>query len=271
LGVSDPHYFAWLAGALRRFERESGELAATGAARAGAVLWVLAGARLNPSIEFAREALGRDRTTVRWLDKFERGPGVVAADFNALSGVPEDACDVLMMTRASYMIEDPPAFLRDARRVLRPGGLMVIDWLHGSADAPALDLPGWHEYEGRTYPFFTTYCDADSLAEFGAEFEAFIRHVNRPPSWANLEQPGTPVPMGLRLWRLLGGGPRGHLTRATYVQALREALRQAGKQLVEPDTLAACFKVIFRDACYLYPLTRKFHLHLLTVLRPVGK
>jgi hypothetical protein len=27
---------------------------------------------------------------------------------------------------------------------------------------------------------------------------------------------------------------------------------------------------VFRDARYLYPLTRKFHLHLLTVLRPVG-
>ncbi len=121
------------------------------------------------------------------------------------------------------------------------------------------------------YPFFTTYCDADSLAEFGAEFEAFIRHVNRPPSWANLEQPGTPVPMGLRLRRMLGGGPRGHLTRATYLEALREALGRVGKHLVEPDTLGACFKVIFRDARYLYPLTGKFHLHLLTVLRPVGK
>ncbi len=272
MGVSDPHYFAWLTAALRRFERESGELGATGAAAAAdAELWVVAGARMNPAIEFVRDALGQGRTAVRWLDRFERGPGVMTADFNALGGVPDDACDVLMMTRASYMIADPPAFLRDARRMLRPGGLVVIDWLHGSADAPRLDLPGHHEYEGHACPFLTTYGDAESLAEFAGEFDAFIRHVNRPPSWANLEQPGARVPIGTRLRRILGGGAGGDLTRATYLDALREALGRAGKHLVEPDTLGSCFKVAFRDARYLYPLTGKFHLHLLTVLRPVGK
>lgn len=270
MGVSDPHYFAWLTGALRRFERESGELRATGAGTQAAHLWVLAGARMNPAIEFMCDALGGERATVRFLDRFERGPGVAAADFNALGDAPDDACDVLMMTRASYMIEDPPAFLRDTRRMLRPGGLMVIDWLHGSADAPALDLPGWHEYEGRRYPFLTTYGDAESLAEFGGEFDAFIRHVNRAPSWANLERPGARLAIGTRLRRMLGGGPHGHLTRATYLDALREALRRAGKHLIEPDALGSCFKVVFRDARYLYPLTGKFHLHLLTVLRPVG-
>ena len=208
---------------------------------------------------------------MRWLDRFERGPGVVAADFNALGGVPEDACDVLVMTRASYMIADPPAFLRDARRMLRPGGLLVIDWLHGSADAPRLDLPGHHEYEGQACPFLTTYGDAESLAEFGGEFDALIRHVNRPPSWANLERPGARVPIGARLRRMLGAGPRGHVTRATYLDTVRDALRDAGKHLIEPDTLGTCFKVLFRDARYLFPRTGKFHLHLLTVLRPVGK
>ena len=37
-----------------------------------------------------------------------------------------------------------------------------------------------------------------------------------------------------------------------------------------PATLGSCFEVAFRDVRYLYPLTGKFHLHLLTVLRPVG-
>ena len=68
MGVSDPHYFAWLTAALRRFERESGELGATAAAAAaGAELWVVAGARMNPAIEFVRDALGQRRTAVRWL------------------------------------------------------------------------------------------------------------------------------------------------------------------------------------------------------------
>ena len=269
MGVSDRPYFAWLAGALERFERESGELAALGAGD-GVSLCVLAGARPNPAIELMRDALGRDRTTVRWLDRFERGPGVEPVDMNALGGLPPASCDVLMMTRASYMVEDPPAFLRDTRRMLRPGGLMVIDWLHGTAAAPRLDLPGHHEYEGRAYPFRTTYADPESLVECAQAFEAFIRHVNRPPSWVDLDQPGRRVPILRRLRAALGRRPPGSLTRASYLDALGAALGRAGKHLVEPEMLAEHFKVIFRDARYLYPLTRKFHLHLLTVLRPIG-
>jgi hypothetical protein len=176
-----------------------------------------------------------------------------------------------MMTRASYMIGDAAAFLRDARRILRPGGLMIVDWVHGGADAPRLDLPGRHDYEGGACPFRTTYADPESLADLGGEFDAFIRHVNRPPAWVNVERPGAPVPLGVRLRRVLGRRGGGDLTRASYLQTLREALRAAGKQLLEPETLGASFTVRFRDARYLYPLTGKFHLHLLTVLRPVGK
>ena len=269
MGVSDRHYFAWLTGALERFERESGELAALGAASRDSAVWVLGGARSNPAIELAGEAIGRP--TVRYLDRFARGEGVATADFNALAGAPADACDVLMMTRASYMIEDPAAFLRDTRRMLRPGGLMIIDWLHGAADAPRLDLPGRHEYEGHVCPFRTTYADTEALGEWGSEFDAFIRHVNRPPAWANLEQPGAPVRLSVRLGRMIRPEPGPGLTRETYLDTLRTVLARAGKHLVEPDTLGASFKVLFREARYLYPLTGKFHLHLLTVLRPVGK
>jgi SAM-dependent methyltransferase len=257
LGVSDRHYFAWLAGALERFERDSGELCATGAGRP-VDLWVLAGARTNPAIELARDALGRSRTAVRWLDRFERGPEVVPADFNALGEIAGDACDVLMMTRASYMIEDPAAFLGEARRLLRPGGLLVIDWLHGSAETPALDLPGHHEYDGRRYPFRTTYCDAESLTDFAAEFGALIRHANRPTLRQRLRHP-------------LGGTAPDPLTTATYLPTLRDRLARAGKHLVEPAALQPAFKVLFRDARYLYPVTKKHYLYLLTVLRPVGK
>ena len=258
MGVSDRHYFAWLAGALARFERESGDFAAIGGTGPGPVdLWVLAGARPNPAIEYARDALGRARARVTYLDRFERGDDVTAADMNALGDIPDASCDVLMMTRASYMIADPPAFLQHARRIIRPGGVLVIDWLHGAAERPALDLPGHHEYDGRAYPFRTTYCDPESLAEFAGEFAAFLRHANRPP-------------LGERIRRGLGRGSRQDVTVATYEDTLRAALGRAGKHLVEPDALELCFKVVFRDARYLYPFTKKFYLHLLTVLRPVG-
>ena len=269
MGVSDRHYFAWLTGALTRFGRESGELH-TIAGSGGADLMVLAGARPNPAIAFVRDALGGGRASVRWLDRFERGPDVERVDFNALDSMPDSVCDVLMMTRASYMITEPTTFLRHTRRMLRPGGLMIIDWLHGAADAPRLDLPGHHEYEGWPHPFLTTYVDEESIAEYAPEFEALIRDVNRPPSWADVERPGGRVPMARRVRRLIQRAPQGTLTRAAYVHTLKEALRRTGKHLIEPETLGPFFKVVFRDARYLYPLTRKFHLHLLTVLRPVG-
>jgi len=189
LGVSDRHYFAWLTAVLTRFERESGELRAIGGS-GSADLVVLAGARPNPAFAFLREALGGNRVSVRWLDRFERGPEVEPVDFNALDTMPHAVCDVLMMTRASYMVRDPRAFLSGTRRLLRPGGLMIVDWVHGSAEAPALDLPGVHEYGATTRRFWTTYADSTFLAEYPGEFEAFIRHVNRPPWWVDAGDPG---------------------------------------------------------------------------------
>ena len=270
MGVSDRHYFAWLAQALGGFERASGELRAIGQRDGGADLWVLAGARMNPAIERVRDALGAD-ARIRFLDRFERGPDVLTVDFNDLGALPGDACDVLVMTRASYMIEAPAAFLADARRIVRPGGLMIVDWLHGAAEAPLLTLPGHHVYEGRAHTFHTTYCDAESVAEFAGEFGALIAHVNRPPAWVNLERPGAAVPAGERLRRLVGGGPRRQVTAATYLGTLRDELGRAGKHLIEPGDLAPHFKVVFRDARYMYPRAKKFHLHLLTVLRPANK
>ena len=287
MGVSDGAYFAWLGAALERFERATGELGAVGELRAAATpsavvdgptaaprtpvdFCVLAGARMNPALELARDALGRERTRVTFLDKFATGPDVIPADFNRLGDVASDSADVIVMTRASYMIEDSAAFLAGARRILRPGGLLIIDWLHGAADAPLLTLPGHHEYAGRAYPFHTTYCDAEFVGEFPDEFAAFIAHVNRPPAWVDLDRPGARVPARAWLRRVLGRGPRRDVTPATYLATLRADLARAGKHLIEPDQLSPAFKVVFRDARYLYPRTRKFHLHLLTVLRPTG-
>lgn len=270
MGVSDRHYFAWLRDALERFEAGSSRLAAM-RGTAPREVWVLAGARMNPAVEFVAEATGRDHTTVRFLDKFARDPGVIPVDFNALEDLPGDACDVLMMSRASYMVEAPRAFLFNARRLVRPGGVMVVDWVHGAAEAPVLDLPGSLEYDGRRQAFFTTYCDPAFLSEWPREFGAFIRHVNRPPWWTNVETPRVPLAGGKKLRRLLGGGPRRAITLETYPDALREDLERAGRHLIEPELMEEFFKVVFREARYLYPLSGKFYLYLLTVLEPVGK
>jgi hypothetical protein len=269
LGVSDRHYFGWLRGALERFEAGSGLLGEIRRHEARPALWVLAGSRPNPATDFVAGALGSG-ASASFLDRFAADAGVIKADFNALGELPGGACDVLMMTRASYMVEEPRAFLDGARRLLRPGGLMIVDWVHGSADVPTLDLPGFHEYEGQRRRFWTTYADPAFLAEFPAEFAALIRHINRPPWWVNMERPGTRVGLGTAMGRLLGGGPGRDVTLSGYLDTLRADLGRAGGSVVEPKLMEEFFEVAFREARYFYPLSKKFHLYLLTVLRPVG-
>ena len=271
MGVSDQPYFSWLRGSLERFEAETGALGALAKDVPHPEVWVLGGARTNPALDAVVDALGRAQTRVRFLDKFEQGNGVTRADFNDLDALPGDGCDLVMMSRASYLIERPHAFLAGARRILRPGGLAIVDWVHGGADAPRLDLPGRFDYDGRGYPLRTTYGDTEALDAFSAEFDALIAHVNRPPAWANVERPGAPVPVGERLRRLVGRGPRRQVTRAGYLGELGAELAQAGKHLIDRALIERYFTVAWRDARYFYPFVRKFYLYLLTVLRPVGK
>ena len=271
MGVSDRYYFEWLRDALERFEAGSGQLEALRRNGTPLDLWVLAGARMSPPVEFLVDAMGRELTRVRFLDKFSQDPGVVRLDFNALESVPDNACDVLLMSRASYMVETPHVFLSHARRMVRPGGVMIVDWVHGTADAPVLDLAGYHEYEGRRCAFFTTYADPVFLAEWRSEFAAFISHVNRPPWWATVARPGLSLSPAALIRRVLAGRPWRDVSLATYLDALRDDLGRSGRHLIEPDVMEEFFKVAFREARYFYALSRKFHLYLLTVLRPVGK
>ncbi len=271
MGISDRHHFGWLTGALARFERETGRLGAIGRAGGEPVLWGLGARHVDPVLAYVAETL-ESRTRVALFDRFPEGaPGVRALDINALESLPDDACDVLAVFRASYFIAEPATFLAQAHRVLRPGGLAIIDWLHGLSDAPVLDLRGDPRYGGGSTPFTTTYCDSQFLADFAPEFGALIRHVNRPPASADVERPGARVPWRAWIARALGGGPRRRVALATYLDVCRADLARANKQLIEPPLMEQYFKVMFRHARYFYPHVGKFNLYLLTVLEPVGK
>lgn len=271
MGVSDRHHFGWLCEALERYERQTGSFAARRGQARDHVIWCLAGQREDRPIAYLRDALGRERTRVEFFDKFPTMGGVRAQDINALDDLPDSACDVVTLFRASMFINDPPSVLAQLRRILRPQGLAVIDWLHGLSDAPRLDLRGDPRHGGATTPFLTTYIDPTFLAEFPEAFEALLRHVNHPPWWANVERPGQRLPVGARIRRLLGGGPRRDVTLCTCRETLRADLKLAGGHLIEPDTMDRHFRVVFRHARYFYPVVKKFNLYLLTVLMPVGK
>lgn len=272
IGISDRYHFSWLTGAFASFERESGLFTAIGRESRAPVLWGLASPWVDPALSWIATTMGADRIQVALFDKFPAGAvGVRVQDINELGGLPSDACDVLTLFRASMLITRPPQFLADAHRIVRPGGLAVIDWLHGLSDAPVLDLRGDPRYGGAATPFTTTYLDPEFPAQFPDVFEAFLRHVNRPPAWANVERPEVPVPLDERARRLLGRGPRRDVRSGTYLATCRAEIERAGKHLIESSLMERYFKVLFRSARYFYRDTRKFNLYLLTVLQPVGK
>lgn len=271
MGISDRHHFAWLTEALAACERGTGHLAAIARRRAQPTVCCLAGQRLDPPISSIVTALGADRTRVAFFDKFPNTSTVTELDLNDLGQLLDNAYDVVTLFRGSYFIADPRSFLAAVHRIVRPGGIFIADWLHGLSDAPILDLPGDPRYGGGSSPFMTTYADPQMLSEFPNEFRAFIRHVNRPPAWVNIERPGTPVPILTQLARAFGAGPRRHVTVETYLDVCRMELGRAGKQLIEPALMEQYFKVVFRHARYFYPLVKKFNLCLLTILDPIGK
>ena len=275
MGVSDRPYFDWLVAALARFERERGAFRALAERRDGAgepiQVWGLSEQRESRALGWVRDALGRDRTALTVLDKFPTGPGVHPFDLNHLDDLPEAACDVLTLLRAAYFITDPARAFAGLKRILRPGGLAVVDWLHGCSDAPVLGFPLDPRCGGAPSPLVTTYMDPAFLAQHPGEFEGLIRHVNRPPWSVNLERPGEPPGLSRRLKALAGRGPRRSLSASGYIDALRAELARDGKRLVEPAELAPHFAVAFRDARYLHRQTGKFNLYLLTVLEPVAE
>lgn len=270
VGISDRYHFAWLQEALGAFEADTGRLGAIGRARPEPALWALAARRIDPALGWLRGALGGSRVQVRLFDKFADGaPGVEPLDLNALDALSAEACDVLALFRGSYFIGDPEAFLAGARRVIRAGGLAVVDWLHGLSDAPVLDLRGDPSYGGWSTPFLTTYADVELLSQFPGEFDAFIRHVNRPPG-------GPRAPRSARASESparapAARSPAGRSDARDLSARCRAALEGAGKHLVEPALLDRYFRVVFRHARYFYPLVGKFNLYVLTVLEPVGK
>ena len=267
MGVSDRPYFDWLTGALDRCERARGLFGALGRARPTVDVWGLAERQQTPAMGWLRAAVAPARPQVTLLDKFGDAPGVRPVDLNRLDAEPAGACDVATILRASFFVTDPPGFLRNLHRLLRPGGLAVVDWLHGCSDAPVLDFPLDPRYGDAPSPFVTTYMDAAFMAACPGEFDRFIKDVNRPPWTANLARPGQRVGVAERLLRIAELGPQRQISRATYAEALRADLHRAGKRLVEPELLERHFEVVHRDARYLHRQTGKFNLYLLTVLR----
>jgi SAM-dependent methyltransferase len=271
MGVSDVPYQRWLAGAAERFDRESGLLRAL-AGRERIDVCGLGQQIDDPVTAYLKRLAGDGRVRAVHHDRFASRPGVVRLDLNDLSALPADAFDVAVLFRASYFVERPDAFFAALARVLRPGGLLFVDWLNGRGDEPDLGLNGAPRYDGVACPFRTTYCDARFVRDFAREFDALIAHVNRPPRWLVDLHYGAPLSPAARvvgrLRTALGFDPVVRdVTRDSYLDTLGADLAASGRTLVTEATLGRDFEIVFRDARYFFPHVGKFTLYLLTVLK----
>ena len=211
---------------------------------------------ISPPLEAVLHYLPKAQLT--FLDKHGARP----ADLNEPATWPEGACDVVTLIRCSCFIRDPDRVLTALRAKLRPGGVVIADWLHGLSNAPVINLNGGPKYEGTREWFQTTYLDEIFLREHPMPFAQFFRHVRRPPRWANCEHPGRRAPW--RQWLIPPRGPA--VSHETYSRVLATSLERAGKHLVGREQVERCFHIVHRAARYFYPETRKFNLYLLTVL-----
>jgi SAM-dependent methyltransferase len=170
MGESNPAHFRWVSSEFLAHRHVFAGL------RQPATVFGIAEQGTTPPLETLANVLG-GQPTFRFFDLTPTNAAVERLDINKLDGLPSGACDVITLFRASFFIRDQRHVLAGFHRILRPGGIAVIDWLHGHSDYPVLDLGPGQQYT-------TTYLD-DSLLDLPA-FDAFLAHIRRPPRWRHL-------------------------------------------------------------------------------------
>jgi SAM-dependent methyltransferase len=249
VGESNAAHFGWLSEAILRHRALLEGIS-------GATLFAIGEQLPTPPIRTLTQLLAGS-TTVRCFDLHPRSPDVTRLDINDLSSLQDRSCDIITLIRTSVFIRKPDSVFDGFHRILRPGGFVFVDWLHGGSDAPVIDLG----------PYVATYLD-DELLKLPA-FGELLRHVAHPPRWSHLAR------VTLRRLRhpslppipLLPPGQQ--IPRQNYPDVLRRTLENAGKTLITDQDIGRCFTVKAREARYFYPETRTFACWALTIIRPV--
>jgi SAM-dependent methyltransferase len=142
--------------------------------------------------------------------------------------------DVVLLFEALYYLPDVPRLLAEARRVLRPGGTLLISTAN-------CELTGFH-----SSPLHTAYWRAaelrEALEEAGFEVRAF---AGFPETGAVLSALRTRLKAAAAGWRLIPGTMRGKavLKRVVYGRLERipprlEAATAASKAMIPVDRSA---------------------------------
>jgi len=179
----------------------------------------------------------------------------IHGDINSIANLSSDSFDLVTLFRSSYFIEDKNKFLSNLSRILRPGGLAFIDWLHGSSDAPVVGFGGGGPvYDGIERLFRTTYLDNIFIDSFSDEFEALFRHINRPPRTGRFGA-----------IRAILDKPINNVTLVNYYEKLSRTLAERDFELItDLDIEEYGLDITYRSARYFYPDIRKFNLYIFT-------
>ena len=129
--------------------------------------WALALAKILDhgkvwAVDLLEEPLSaaRSRTKIAGLQNIE----FVKSDIEKLiPRLPENALDLVLMTNLLFQVGDIGAVFGEAKRVLKPGGkVMVIDWKESARVGPAEKLPPEKAKDAAAHAGF------ELIGEFGA-------------------------------------------------------------------------------------------------------
>lgn len=197
MGTSDPIYFPWQEKLAHNLEpilygREEMKALSIGEVQAPSVYYFLKKINIKfkeiKTFDFCEKQTNLTKYMVE--ESFQRLNNQIhiKGNFNKkLTQFSDQEFDFITAFRCTPYIPQPEHFLKEVYRILKPGGVLIIDWVNGYSSFPLLDLGYcWHRgdadifNENITSFNQTSYIDQTFLDLFPEEFNFLINQINRP-------------------------------------------------------------------------------------------
>lgn len=292
MGTSDPIYFPWQEKLAHNLEpilygREKMKALSIGEVQAPSVYYFLKKINIKfkeiKTFDFCEKQTNLTKYMVE--ESFQRLNNQIhiKGNFNKkLSQFSDQKFDFITAFRCTPHLTQPEDFLREIYRILKPGGVLIIDWVNGYSNFPLLDLGFcWHSgdadvhrgdsdiYDGNKAAFNqTSYIDQTFLDLFPEEFNFLINQINRPNLRKRIEA------FKNRKWKLAFNFPNKYkffsakkLSLTNYefefgLEMKNKKLNLLSNQLI--DELG--FKILHRDVLNPYKFNKKTIIFLSTII-----